>query len=153
ALVSAVTATGGGSTGWSCTTGACVPYSLRLYRALDGREPGGWKIFDGKARETRLLIDGQGVLVNPRHTFPVHPAGAGTENEIIVDSTYLQYIRGGVTLPVDRIFVGTRAELIAFFTRYRDLINPKFISRETTGRIDPVEFVEAHYGFGRYNGR
>ena len=84
------------------------------------------------------------------HTFLLE-TGKG-EREILIDPTYKQYLFRGKEIPEPDIFVGTRADLLALFTKYRARIQPKFLNADVAGAVDPKAFVEIHYGFGSGEG-
>jgi hypothetical protein len=65
---------------------------------------------------------------------------------IIIDATYLQFIRDNHEIDAPEVFVGTREDLIHFFTKHRKRIFPQGPSRASgKGLFDPVEFVDKTY--------
>lgn len=134
---------------WNCTTGGCVPYSVQMYRALPDAVKAETRIVESAGGD-RITVNGTAVPTNTVHIFLTRKAAnAPQESEIIIDPTYLQYVHdtGGMSVP--SVFVGTREDLIRFFTTHRDRIRVRGLDGDYRGGVDPKEFVEKHYGFSR----
>lgn len=80
------------------------------------------------------------------HYFLAVPAGK-SRDEIIIDSTYLQFLSQETRAGLPRIFVGTRQDLVSFFTKHRGAIRRQGASPSGPENIDPVEFVGLTYGY------
>lgn len=69
--------------------------------------------------------------------------------EYILDSTIQQFVRGPAG-SVPPIFIGTRDEAAALFTREQDRLQIEIDTDRNVGRHDPLAFTELVYGFGRF---
>jgi hypothetical protein len=127
--------------------GGCLPCSSALREVL-GR-------LGGITTQRLEVAHSEPLKVNgvPRDNFTYHfflviPAGKNRE-EIIVDSTYLQFLHPSAHAELPRVFVGTRQELIALFSKHSSEIRRQTPRPPVAEKIDPVEFIDLTYGYGR----
>ena len=95
-----------------------------------------------------LKVNGVPKLNVSLHDFVVI-AAIGLREEVIIDSSYLQFLRKGSRTGNPTVFVGTRSELIEFFRKNQSAIKRSANFQSIPEEIDPAEFVEHTYGFGR----
>jgi hypothetical protein len=117
---------------WSCDSQGCMVFSSQLHYILRTNHFPTEKVV---ARS----ITGQ-------HAFLVDRTNH--ENEILIDPTYKQFFRKNAVNEPD-IFIGTRAQLIQLFQKYRKDLIPRTLE-EINQELDAAEYAEYQYGFGRY---
>jgi hypothetical protein len=121
-----------------CTYGSCDPSSDNLQQILRGK---GFATQRFKVRHTsNLKIGGLPVPIPSVHYFLSATSGSG--EQVIIDSTYLQFLRKDARQWLSPIFIGTRADLIDFCTVYSHEL--------TLSGVDLEEFVDQTWGFGQY---
>lgn len=125
--------------------GGCEKSSLEITRVLRDRGVGAERICvhnDLPIRFGRRAV----YDVVAHHCFVTIPLRNG--RELVVDGTYLQFIDGGMRHHADLVFVGTRDELVEFFSGEQEFLQLSFLG-DGLGRLNPEEFVDKHYGYGR----
>lgn len=134
---------------WTANDGYCIDLSAK------------WRMALGLAGiETRMVIVDPSAGTASASTLAGTLAMGKTHafltfthkgEEYILDPTIQQFIRGTAG-SVPPIFIGTRDELAALFTREQERLQVEIDTDPNVGRHDPLAFTELVYGLGRYRG-
>jgi len=145
-----------------CSTGYCIQLSNRVVEALSHVPQFHAKRVKSQGHSTVQVIDTE-IPTYIFHYFAVDKT-FGDKLEIIIDSTYQQFIRNPESLDLPDVFVGTRDELVALFEKHQanmmpinDVIWLRFKRDyfKTLGRDqqinnpvwNPRQFVETNWSF------
>jgi len=148
---------------FTCRTGLCYPLSQRLTKELNLVPQFNAKrvISEG---ETIIQLGDVGVPNFIFHYF-ISDTSIGENFEIIIDSTYLQFLKDPHYLDLPLVFVGTREDLIALFEKHKESLKPMhdiawYKFRRDYKKVlgvdrlidhpswDTREFVETNWSFG-----
>jgi hypothetical protein len=129
---------------WSCISGGgCQHLSFQL---MDRMMPqADVQIRNVMNVRNVLLTTGEEQESYAAHFFLVDQ-NEGTDDEIIIDPTYLQFFRNAETMNLPHIFVGTRKQLEAVFIAQANLIKPQ--GAPWLENVEPLHFVQLIYGYG-----
>jgi hypothetical protein len=93
-----------------------------------------------------FTIDGKKVMRSPTHFFIAF--NPRTEDEIVLDATYAQFIVDAQGLGLNPILVQKTSEIKHTFSRYRSRIRTETEGDNYIGRYDPKEAAELIYSTG-----
>jgi len=140
---------------YMCTHGGCIIKTDLISRELDR-----YSHFTPQQSKSEGITKLQVIRLGrklefkyvPYHFF-VTDSKFSDDLEVIIDGTYHQFLRDSETLDLPSVFVGTREELVALFTKHQAHIMPKhddFLGITNSNQVacDPQEFVEKTWGFG-----
>lgn len=108
-------------------------------------------VYSASIRGTMYVkVGGKSLLRDGGHTFILF--NPGTQNEIIFDPTYGQFILDAQRISdLPQMLLKPTAEVSSVYSKYSK--NLRIFTTQTddaTGSYNPTEFTEFLYGFGRY---
>ncbi len=125
--------------------GNCIACSATMQRELikDGFTVKRWEVSHGRP----LTVRGKETHNFTYHYFlTLH--GSKEREEIVIDPTYLQFLKADKRKNHPPVFIGTRAELVDFFKKNQTAIQRQGFPDRESEEIDPSEFVDLTYGYG-----
>ncbi|MEB3198090.1 MAG: hypothetical protein VKP62_12890, partial [Candidatus Sericytochromatia bacterium] len=143
--VERISRSGGGM--WTANDGYCMDLSAKWQTALQLA-----------GIETRMVVVDPAGGPAVAHTLAGREAHGKTHaflifqykgQEYILDPTVQQFFKGGGR-NVPPIFIGTRDEAAALFTREQELLQIEIDADVNTGRHDPLAFTNLVYGLGQF---
>ena len=128
--------------GYTCSEGGCIPSSGNLFFLLS--ENPNLKLRRIYSLAYKVLNDEFGPAIHAFITeISVEP--------IIIDPTYLQFLKKDKRANLPEIFVGTKEDLVNFFSQRAKDMNPQVDLPEGT-RINPNEFVDTYWPMDNFEG-